>query len=314
MENFLLVAKQVAILFVLIGAGAVCRKARLVDEFSVRGMVNVLVTIVTPALIVECFQRPFESSMLAQFAIAFVVAAAMHVFLILLSRLTAHGDENSLPVLRVATVFSNAGFMGIPLEQAVLGDRGVFFGVSYIVAFNLFMWSWGYAMMKGEATEDAATRRRTRRTMLVNPGTVGLTFGLAVFLMPWKLPAFIGEPVHYMAGMNTPLAMIVIGYYLAGAKLGPVFRMRAAYVSTAIRMVVYPLLVTAALYPFRHSLDRDMMLATVIAAAAPVAAMVSMFAAKFKRDVDASVGMVSGTTILSIATLPPVVAIAMSVL
>ena len=140
MENFLLVAKQVAILFVLIGAGAACRKTKLVDELSIRGMVNVLVTVVTPALIIECFQRPFESSMLAQFAIAFAVAAAMHVFLIVLSRFTAKGGENELPVLRVASVFSNAGFMGIPLEYAILGPKGVFYGIVYVTMFNLFMW------------------------------------------------------------------------------------------------------------------------------------------------------------------------------
>ena len=100
MQNFLLVANQVAILFVLIGVGVVCRKAKLVDEFSVRGMVNVLITIVTPTLIVECFQRPFESSMLAQFAIAFVVASGMHALLIWISRYTAKGGEGEWPVLR----------------------------------------------------------------------------------------------------------------------------------------------------------------------------------------------------------------------
>ena len=45
-----------------------------------------------------------------------------------------------------------------------------------------------------------------------------------------------------------------------------------------------------------------------------VAAMVSMFASKFSRDVDLSVGLVSGTTLLSILTMPPVIAFAMEVL
>ena len=57
-----------------------------------------------------------------------------------------------------------------------------------------------------------------------------------------------------------------------------------------------------------------MMLATVIAASAPVAAMVAMFAAKFDRDVDVSVAVVSGTTLLSILTMPVVIAFAMAVL
>ena len=56
------------------------------------------------------------------------------------------------------------------------------------------------------------------------------------------------------------------------------------------------------------------MLALVTAASAPVAAMVSMFASKYERDVDLSVGLVSGTTLLSILTMPPVIAFAMEVL
>ena len=57
-----------------------------------------------------------------------------------------------------------------------------------------------------------------------------------------------------------------------------------------------------------------MMLAMTVAASAPVAAMVSMFAQKFGRDVDVSVSVVSGTTLLSILTMPVVIALAMGVL
>ena len=52
----------------------------------------------------------------------------------------------------------------------------------------------------------------------------------------------------------------------------------------------------------------------MIASSAPVAAMVTMFASKYERDVDLSVGLVSGTTLLSIATMPPVIALGMEVL
>ena len=310
MYNFLLVAKQVAILFVLIGAGAACRKTKLVDELSIRGMVNVLVTVVTPALIIECFQRPFESSMLAQFAIAFAVAAAMHVFLIVLSRFTAKGGENELPVLRVASVFSNAGFMGIPLEYAILGPKGVFYGIVYVTMFNLFMWTWGLDRMKNEKCR----MKNERLKMFVNPGTVGLLIGLPLFLFSVTLPEVVRTPVKLMSDLNTPLAMLVIGYYLAGADFKAVLRSRQAYIATFVRLVASPLVLIAVFYLLRGSLDRTMMLALTIGAAAPVGAMVTMFASKYSRDVDLSVGLVSGSTIVSIFTMPPIVGLAMSVL
>ena len=142
----------------------------------------------------------------------------------------------------------------------------------------------------------------------------GVAFGLPLFLLSVRLPAVVHEPIHWMAGLNTPLAMIAIGYYLIGARLRPALRMRMAWVSAAIRLLACPLVLIAALYPLRYAIDRTMALALVTAASAPVAAMVSMFAAKFGRDVDASVGLVSGTTLLSVLTMPPVVALAMHLL
>ena len=322
MDNVLIVAEQVAILFVLIGFGAVLRKARVLDANAVGGLVNLLVLVVTPCLIVDVFQRPFDPAMLKGLAIAFAIAVLGHVVAISLAHaLVRHRDENVRRPLLLAAVFSNAGFMGIPLEQAILGDRGVFFGAVYIVVFNLFMWSWGYNIMKKEEVRckkdgegKTLTSNRIPLTSLANPGTIGIALGLPLFFLSVKLPAPVAVPIHQIANLNTPLAMIIIGFCLADARLGRVVRLGGVYAATAIRLIVYPLLVVAAMYPFRHALDRDMMLATTIAASAPVAAMVSMFAAKFNRDVDAAVAVVSGTTLVSVVTMPAVVALAMSVL
>lgn len=316
MGNFLTVAQQVVILFVLMGFGAGMRRAKFFADGAIDGMVNMLILVVTPCLIVDVFQRPFDPSMLTGLGVAFLVAALGHCAVIACASLCVrHRDEDVRKPLALAAVFSNAGFMGIPLEQAILGDEGVFFGVVYVVVFNLFMWSWGYRTIYRPASPAArpATFGANLR-MVVNPGTVGLALGLPFFFLSIRLPDVVGVPIHQMANLNTPLAMVVIGYYLAGAKLGRVARMGGVYVAAFIRLVGYPLAMVAALYPFRHHLDRNMMLATTVAASAPVAAMVSMFAAKFRRNVDVSVAIVSGTTLASVLTMPVVIAFAMSVL
>lgn len=305
-----MVAREVAVLFALIGVGVVCRRAKLVDEFAITGLVNVLILVVNPALVLDVFQRPFDRAMLSAFLIAFLIASAVHVALIVLSRVTARGGAAERPVLRLATVFSNAGFMGLPLQQAVLGEQGVFFGVVYVATFNVFIWSWGLVTMRGRAEGEGAAAG-TLRAMLVNPGTIGVAIGLPLFLFSVSLPTVIRTPVHLLGQLNTPLAMLVIGYYLAGAKLGAVVLRPTAHTAAFLRLIACPLLLVAALYPYRGSLDRTMMLAMVTASSAPVAAMVTMFAAKYRRDTDLSVGLVSGTTLMSIVTMPAVIALAM---
>ena len=324
MENLVTVARQVAILFVLMGFGVAMRKAKFFRDNAIDGIVNVLILVVTPCLIVDVFQRPFDPSKLKGLGYAFALAVLMHVVLIVLSGFAVrHRDENVRRPLRLAAVFSNAGFIGIPLEQAILGDAGVFYGIVYIVVFNLFMWSWGYRLMKSEECKVKSKAKGDRKVFhfslftlhsVLNPGTVGLALGAPLFFLSVKLPEVIGVPIHHMANLNTPLAMIVIGYALAGAEFGKVLRTGAVYVATFVRLIACPLLAIAALYPFRGALDRNMMLAVVIAASAPVAAMVSMFATKYNRDVDVSVAVVSGTTLLSILTMPVVIALAMGVL
>ena len=310
--NFLPVAKQVCMLFALMSVGFVCRKAKLVDEAAVKGMVNVLVLFVTPCLIIECFQRPCDPAKLRSLAEAFAFSVAAHLALVAAALALYRGAApDTRCVLRLATVFSNAGFMGIPLEHALFGDEGVFYGIAYVVVFNLFIWSWGYAAMRRSGGRIDAKRLRT---VCVNPGTVGLAIALPLFLFSAKLPDAVASPVSMMASMNTPLAMVVIGFYLAGARLGAVAASRRAWLAAAMRLVVCPLAMTAVFASFGGRIDRTMSLSLVTAAAAPVAAMVSMFASKFDRDIDASVGLVSGTTLLSIVTMPLAIAIAMAVL
>jgi len=307
-KNLLTVASQVGVLFALMGVGALCRRCRLVDEIAAKGIVNILILIVTPCLIVDVFQRPFDPSMMRGFAWAVLAAVVAHAALVLAARfLFRCGDDGARPVLRLAVVFSNAGFMGIPLEQAILGAGGVFYGVVYVVVFNVFIWSWGLCEMRGRVGWAEM------RPMVVNPGTIGIAVGLPLFLLSATLPSIVRTPVSLIAGLNTPLAMLVIGFYLAGADFRRVLRTPAAYLAALVRLVVFPLAMIAAFRLLRTSLPREMMLALVIAASAPVAAMVSMFAAKFGRDVDLSVGLVSGTTLLSVLTMPPVIALAMEV-
>lgn len=306
MENLVTVATQVAILFALIGVGFVCRRTKLLNDSSVTGLINILLIIVTPCLVIDVFQRPFDPAKMRALSIAFAVSFAAHFIMIALaSAFFSRGDDRTRTVFKCATVFSNAGFMGIPLEQAILGDEGVFFGIVYVVIFNLMIWSWGLKTMGGGSGW---------RKILVNPGTVGLLAGFPLFLCSVKLPEVVGKPVHMLSMLNTPIPMIVIGYYLAGSRFTRVFREAGAWTAGFMRLIVCPLILIAFFYPFRHDLDRMMMLALVTAASAPVAAMVSMFAAKYGRDAEVSAGLISATTLLSILTMPPIIALAMTIL
>ena len=306
LDSFLLVARQVGVLFALMAVGFACRKVRLLTEEAVKGCVDLLMLVVTPCLIVHVFRRPFDQAALSALGWSFAAAVAIHLAGIAIASICFRGQMRGdlRCVLRFATVFSNGGFMAIPLEYALLGADGAFYGCVYVAVFNLACWSWGLVQFAG------GLRDMKLRVLFVNPGTVGIAVGLPLFLFSVDLPAPIGDPVKYIADLNTPLAMIVIGHYLAGAKLGRVLKSFPVQLAAALRLVVIPVLAVLAISLFKPA-NGVTAVAVATAASAPAAGLTAMFAAKYKRDVETAVGLVTWTTLLSILTMPPVVGFAL---
>jgi len=307
LDGFILTAQQVGVLFALMAVGYVCRKTNFLSDAFVKGCVNLLLLIVTPCLIVHVFQRPFTGTALANLGLALAVAFAAHLIGIVFAEICfRRTDERQRGVLKFATAFSNGGFMAIPLEYALLGPDGAFYGAVYVVMFNLLCWTYGLKVMCGHLKD------MNRRILFVNPGTVGIAIGLPLFLTSTTLPVILHDPIKYISDLNTPLAMIVIGFYLADARFAAYFRCAPALVASALRLVIIPALVLAGLVAARGiRLDPTMAIALTASASAPVAAMNTMFASKYGRDVDVSVGLVAVTTILSIVTMPLLVGISM---
>ena len=66
--------------------------------------------------------------------------------------------------------------------------------------------------MSGDIKEISAKK------LITNPGIIGVVIAIIIFALNIKLPYMIGQPVEYMAALNTPLPMMIIGYYLSEAE------------------------------------------------------------------------------------------------
>lgn len=310
LDSLSLVSKQVGVLFALMVVGFLCNRRKLLNAVAIKGVTELLVLIVTPCVIVHSFiQQKFAPSLLGDLGWALAVSVFAHVVGAAIAFLCLHDrNPNRGGVLRFAVIFSNAGFMGIPLEYALLGADGVFFGAMYVVVFNLVCWSLGVAVM------CRGMKNVGLRALFVNAGTVGVALGLPFFLFSLKLPEVLGRPVEMLADLNTPLAMIMVGWYLAETDFRPVLRCGAAYGVAALRLVVVPLVVIAAFVGVRAcvpALNPVMAVAISTAAAAPTAALTTVIAARYDKDVSTATSLVSGTTLLSILTMPPIVGFAL---
>lgn len=302
-ENFMMVSQQVVILFILIGVGFLCGKVKLLNKNAVVKMTNIVLYIVTPCVMINAFQREFDYTMLLNLGITALCSTAIMIGSIIISELVFKDkDKARNKVLKFGTIFSNCGFMSLPLEAAILGQDGVFYGSVFVAVFNVILWTYGLFSMSGNKQELSAKK------LIQNPGILGVVAGLILFLLSFTLPEVIATPVEYLAQLNTPLPMIIIGFYLAKTNLKSVFSDKWAYVSMSLRLIVIPVAALGIMYAC--GVRSDILVACTIASAAPVAATTTMFATKFKADVELSVGIVSATTLVSIVTMPLIISIA----
>lgn len=302
-ENFVMIVQQVLILFILIIIGFVCGKKRIITESSAKHITDIVLYVVTPCVMISAFQRDFSFKLLKNIFVAALAASLIMVVSIFIC-FAVFRDKNEArnKVLRFATVFSNCGFMSLPLQKAILGDDGWFYGSIFVAIFNIFVWTYGLVSMSGDK------KQLSFKKLVFNPGIAGVVIAILFFVCNIKLPYIIGQPVNYLADLNTPLPMLIIGFYLSQAKVKKAFTDLGAYFSMLLRLIAIPAL--SAVIMIYLKVDTTIMLAFTIAGAAPTAATTTMFAAKYNKDVELSVSLVAASTLLSIITMPLIVAAA----
>lgn len=296
MDAFLSVILEVAVILLLILVGYFTVKKGMFTKESLGSITSFLLYIVTPCLIVSSFLSA-ESGKLDGWTLllAAVLPALSIVISIALSYLFFRKEPSGRRrVLRFSMIFCNVGFMGIPLVEGIVGSEGVLYGSFFIAVFNIFCWTYGYVMMGGGKVRLKA--------LLLNPGVIGLAIGLPLYLLDVPVPALFVEPVELISALNTPLAMIVVGGYIAQVKLRAFVSDLAVYKMAVLRLVVAPLLYLALVWLLRP--DETLLMSTVIQAATPVAANCVLFAVQFGSDAELASKSVAVSTALSVVTIP----------
>ena len=294
LSSMLLVMEKVAILFLMIGAGYVCSRTRIVTSRGASQMTNVLLYVVGPCLIISSFQIDSSEVGMKEVGTAFLVALLGQGLSILLSLFVfRRREEMRRRLFQFAVAYSNCGFMGLPLAQA-------------LVVFNVFVWTQGYMKMSGGA------RGNFVRKLLLNPGIIGMAIGLPLFALNIRLPEILGTTLSSFANLNTPLSMVIIGTYVAKVAPRDFFSDLDVYLTAGLRLIVAPLIFVGvlAILTLVVPIDATILVTCVILASAPAAGNTVLFSAMFGGDARTGSKVVAVTTLLSILTMPVFTALA----
>ncbi len=304
MENALILARQTAVMFALILFGAFLYKKGIFTKEGGRQLSGFLISAVCPVLIFMSFQKKTEERLISGLASAFLMAFAAHIIFIIINTLFFRGKNRGedYRVERFAATYSNCAFLGIPLAEALYGSDGVFYITAFIAVYNLFAFTHGVILM----TEK--TDFQSMLHIVKTPAVIAVFAGAVCFFAGIILPEQVLEPLNYIASLNTPLAMIVSGITIAQSDLLKAVRRPGVYITSAFKLIICPLAAVLAFIPFRN--QPEVVNTMLVAAAAPTGAVTVMLAGKYGRnDVYAS-EIFAVTTLLSVVTVPLVLAAA----
>ena len=201
------------------------------------------------------------------------------------------------PAANFGSSFSNAGFMGIPLITAVVGESAVFYIAGFVALLNILQWTYGQAIL-------GASREELKPLALVrNPLILAFFVGLLLYFLPITLPSLVENAIGAIAGCNAPVAMVVLGVLLGNISPRKMFLSGEAWAVSGVRLLLIPLLTALVLMIF-PSVPTAMKSAILIAAAAPVGSNLALYVQRQKGDAQAAAGIVCLSTILSIVTMP----------
>lgn len=295
-QYIITVATQVGIMFLLMLVGYVLYKVKIIHDSSTEDFSNLLLKITMPCAIVVSYQREFDLALLQKLGIGILLSVMAYGVSILIATLVYPKHQKDSPSCRACAVLTNCGCVGLPLLESLMGPEGVFLGSGFIMVTTVFLWTYGIA------TLTAGKQRVSPTKILLNPGTIAMFFGLLVFISPVKLPTIVFSSLQGLANMNMPLAMLVIGMFVAQMDIRQCFSRGRVMLMSLMRLVVIPGVVLAVLFVL--PLDSNTKIATFMGVASPCSMAVPMLSKVNDGDYLFTSQCVVNSTLLSILSLP----------
>ncbi len=305
MDALIVMLKNVIVFVLLAIPGYILVKAKLVKNKESAILSKLLTYVGMPFLIFSStlnvkFTGEFTKSIIivAIFGIIFTVLA----FIISAILVKRGGERKKNAMMRFCMVFSNNGFLGIPLAKAVLGDSPV---VAYLIILNIItlviMFTLGIYLISGDKNTISVKKA------ILSPVLIAFILGIIVNLT--GVTSYVPEIStysNYFSNVVTPLSMVILGIKMAEVKFLSIFTKWETYYVSAIKLIAMPVIAVGLAYliALAFSLDTGIVLATLFAFAVPTAGLSSAFADSYDGDNEGAVILTLGTTILSVITIP----------
>lgn len=231
-----LVAKQVAVLAVLIAIGYIGTKNKVINEDTSKGMASILTNIALPSLIISLFNMNYTDDAIKGVILIFVYSIGAHILNALVVKpLYIKYSRGKNVVLRFGTIFANTGFMGLPLIYDLIGQEAAIYGSVFMIPYHIILWTYGEGILSKEKGGSAIKK------LIKNPSLIAVLIGIILFASRIQLPYVASKSLSMLSGLTSPLSMLILGEKMAKFKLKEVIGDKDIYYGCFVKLIVIPI-------------------------------------------------------------------------
>ena len=295
---------QMLALLIMIGAGFLATKTGMIDEHTNSHISRLIVNIFNPLLVFASAANSIGLIPMQKLLLVGLIAVGMFAIFIIAGMILAplfEHDSMQRRIYQLMFVFSNLGFIGIPVVSSILGSQYVVYVTEFMLVYTVIFYTYGVALMDGKFSLSSL------KSML-NSGTLFSMAALLVILFEIPLPDFIKSAAGYLGNATTPLALISVGFSRANSDIRKILTNGKLYLFSAIKLLLLPLL----LLPLLRLVTDDPSLIAVcmVIFGMPVGNMPLMIGTEKGIDCTNCSAAIILTTVLCVLTIPVLLTVA----
>lgn len=310
---FILALNTMAALFLCMFIGFIAAKRNVLNEDSIDKLNVLLLNVTFPFMMIGVFNIELTDTIISKGLPLFVYGVLYQLILAVLAfgftKVFKYKYDKS-KVVQFAMIFTNTGFVGLPLIASVLGNEGLLYASLLNIPFNIMCFTFGVYLLQPEGENHI-----NLKSILFTPTMIGIWIGIVLLLsqlvLPGtfevdgeivRLPSFLTTTINMVGGITSPLAMIIVGASLEQTNFKRVFCDIKLHIFSFVKLLVAPF-ITYGLLSFFIS-DSQILLIVTIFAGLPSATLGTVLSERFGHDYVYTSEIVFLTTLYSLVTVP----------
>lgn len=294
--------QQMIILFIIMLVGYLAYRIHIITKENSKKFTSLVVNIANPCFILSGVTADSNSVREDRLILILGIAIAMYVVLILLGMIIPvilRVPPNTYGIYRGMTVFSNIGFIGLPVVSGIYGKNTLLYAAVFVLPYNLLVYTYGVYLMKNGSPKDGKIRFQAK--LMFNPGVIATLLAIVIYVLQLNLPYVIISSVDIVGSLTVPLSMMIIGASFATMNIAEIFKDIKLLMFSGIKLLIIPIIGVFLIKMVVH--DSIIYGICIIMLATPVGSMVPMLSQVYGGEYELGARGVAVTSVLSIITI-----------